>query len=76
MDLLQDELLLLKTGTVAQPHYDIVYPCCIWSLICVVIEMAEMDVQKEELSKLEKELSKEEAVLEQEKTKSKGMCKH
>lgn len=45
-------------------------------LVVSVIEMAEMDVQKEELSKLEKELSKEEAALEQEKTKSKGMCKH
>lgn len=37
------------------------------------LELAEMDVQKEEVQKLEMELSKVEGNLEQEKTKSEGV---
>ena len=38
----------------------------------IFLELAEMDVQKEEVQRLEKELSEAEEILEKEKTKSKG----
>ena len=46
----------------------------IWSLLTfhTFLEIAEMDVQKEEVQRLEKELSEAEETLEKERAKSKG----
>ena len=42
-------------------------------LVCAIfLELAEMDVQREEVQKLERELSKAEECLEQERAKSEG----